>query len=400
MAENVHDVTDRLPDGLAGNDIPDDFSIPSCGIEDVDRALFDKFNKGIGFVLEQGGEVKSVPVVFAGGERFAMVKRKDPIRDKNGTLILPLISLYRTGIDQSETLSGLGRGIGQDTGELVIKKRLSPKDRDYQRIKNAINLKNQDDVTSAEHLAQVARPEKNVLDTLGTRRAIGRNESSKVAGNMLSSDLKDNIVEIITIPFPEFFRATYEVTFWTQHVQQMNTLLETMMTAYDAQHNQFRIDSPKGYWFVAFVGDNFNAGDNFKDYADNERLIKYSFEIQTTGYIVGTKHPGQRSPLRRYHSSPQISFGIQSSPGAVQGPRPSGNGSGNPDSFILSDVTELDKAGTPILSRNHSPDKVLQVVEDPFTGKDERKYARVLTRNQRAGETVARLTDLDNVLSD
>jgi hypothetical protein len=205
-------------------------------------------------------------------------------------------------------------------------------------------------------------------------------------------------MEIITIPYPEFFKATYEITFWTQHIQHMNRLLEMMMTAYDAQHNQFRIDSPKGYWFVAFVEDNFTAADNFKDYADIERLIKYTFNVHTTGYIVGTQHEGQRTPFRRYLSAPQISFGIQEIAGQILSPRPVGNGTGKPEDFILSDVTELDKGGEPIVGRNHSPNKILEVVEDPFSGGKVRRYTRVLTRNQRAGETVARLTDLDNIL--
>jgi len=400
MSKNIYDITDRLPDGLAGNEVPDDFSIPSCGIEDVDRALFNKFNKEIGFVLEQHGEVKPVPVVFAGGERFAMVKRKDPIRDENGTLILPLIAIYRTGISQSETLSGLGRGVGQDTGTLTIRTRLSDRDRDYQRVKNVLGLKNQVDVASSENQIQASEPEAAEPGTLATRRRVGRRYDDLEKGHVLGTDMRDNIFEIISIPFPEFFKATYEVTFWAQHIQHMNRLLEMMMTAYDAQGNQFKITSPKGYWFVAFVDDDLQPSDNFKDYAKTERIVKYTFQIQTTGYIVAAQHEGQRNPFRRYLSAPQISFGIYEASGQIVPPRSAGAGSGEPGSFVLSDVVELDKQGQPILGRNHSPDKVLTVVEDPFARGEERSYARVLTTDQRAGETVARLTDLGNVLSD
>ena len=37
----------RLPTGLEGQNIPDDFMIPACSVEDVDRAVFNLFEKGL-----------------------------------------------------------------------------------------------------------------------------------------------------------------------------------------------------------------------------------------------------------------------------------------------------------------------------------------------------------------
>ena len=36
---------EKLPTGYEGENVPDDFSIPSCGIEDIDRAVFELFDK-------------------------------------------------------------------------------------------------------------------------------------------------------------------------------------------------------------------------------------------------------------------------------------------------------------------------------------------------------------------
>jgi len=398
--ENLFDPTERIGDGYEGTNIPDDFSIPSCGIEDVDEALFNKFNSEIGFSVEYHGKVHDVPVIFAGGERFAMIKRKDPIRDKNGTLILPLISIYRSAIDQSPNLGGLGRGLGQDTGTLTIKRRLSAKDRDYQRLKNKLALENQEDVASENNRMRSSPPQGNNPGTLATRRATGARFDLRESGHLLDADLGDNIFEIISIPYPQFFRATYDITFWTQHIQHMNGLIEQMMMAYNIQHNHFRIVSPKGYWFEAFIDDNIQASDNFKDYAMTERIVKHTFTVQTTGYVIATQHAGQPNPFRKYLSSPQVSFGIKESRGTIISPRPLGAGSGDPDPFTLSDISELDKQGEPIVGRNHSPYKVETTVEDPFTGEESPTYTRILTRNQRVGEVVARLTDLDKLLLD
>ena len=51
--KNVNDVTEKLPDGLEGQNVPDNFFIPSCGIEDVDLALFDLFDKKVKFTVSK-----------------------------------------------------------------------------------------------------------------------------------------------------------------------------------------------------------------------------------------------------------------------------------------------------------------------------------------------------------
>ena len=97
--------------GYEGSDIPDDFVVPSCTLEDVDRAVFNLFNGQIPLEYVQKGEVKKIPVIFATGERFAVLRRKEPLRDKANALILPLISIMRTGVSQTPE-SGTGPGQG------------------------------------------------------------------------------------------------------------------------------------------------------------------------------------------------------------------------------------------------------------------------------------------------
>ena len=81
-----------VPTGYEGDNVPEDFSLPACTIEDVDRALFTLFDTEIPFMYTHKGANKKIPVIFATGERFAVLRRKRPLRDRNGALILPLIS--------------------------------------------------------------------------------------------------------------------------------------------------------------------------------------------------------------------------------------------------------------------------------------------------------------------
>ena len=75
--------------------------------------------------MTYGGKSSKVPVVFAAGERFALTRRKSPIRDKNNALILPIVSIMRTGMDISPAQNNKGTAISFYYAEpYYIKRRL------------------------------------------------------------------------------------------------------------------------------------------------------------------------------------------------------------------------------------------------------------------------------------
>ena len=131
--------------GYEGVDIPDDFHIPSCGLEDVDRALFKLFNEELPLYWEKNGNLQRIPVIYATGERAFILRRKKPLRDRSGALILPLISIMRTAIEQDSR--DLGAFVSPSGGDMVIKVRLSPDNVNYQRILNKEGLTNQENAS-------------------------------------------------------------------------------------------------------------------------------------------------------------------------------------------------------------------------------------------------------------
>ena len=383
---------DILPDGYSGNNIPADFNeVPPVGIADVDFAIFNTFDKVIGFQVEQNSQLTKIPVVFAGGERFARVKniqRNKPIRDRNGAIILPIISIKRTAIDVETNFMG-GRGLGQSTGDLAIKKRLSDKDPAYQSIVNKALLQNQDNVATPNHFLDAANQQGSKPGTFATRRPQYQTLRRHATGEILPSDLGNNIFEVITIPFPQFFTATYEVVFWAQYIKHMNEMIEKLLNVPLFQVNSLRIDTNKGYWFVAYIEDSIPSGDNFEDYTEQERIIRHTFTIKVPAYMVAPRNPGDLNPFRRYLSAPQISFELEDGDW-IEPQTESPIGSGNIDKFILNDVQELDKSGNPVLQSEGIKTRLAQkIIRDPFTGKERITFVQVIDRNKRTGETVA-----------
>lgn len=276
--------------GYEGSSVPLDYDVPSCGLEDVDRAIFNLFDKDIPLVYEtKDGSTKKVPVMFATGERFAITRRKEPMRDKNGALILPLITMTRSGIEQQAQKS-IEMG---DLGTIDITRRLSKEDPLYQRIVNSPGFDNAGAPSS------------------GSRRDPNDRPGRTIGGRLLEPNLGAGIYETISIPVPKFFTAKYEVTLWTQYVQHSNNLLTTIMSGYhNIRARSYRIETPSGYWFNAVFEPEVSSDTSFDNMSDDERAIKHSFTITVPAYIILPRSPGIPNGLRRTLSATQFSFGI------------------------------------------------------------------------------------------
>lgn len=298
----------REPTGYEGTPVTDEFYLPSCTIEDADRSVFDLFDKQIPLQYFQNNETKKIPVIFSTGERFAVLNRKEPLRDKNKTLILPLISIMRTGISQ-EPDNGTGPGQLQPS---KIKVKISPESDTYKRLINKLALLNQDNVASESHL-QGLPGDGTIPGTVGSRRRQSPVSLEALEGKLLHPDLSDNIYEIITIPPVKHYQATYNITIWAQFVKQMNDILSAIMSTYQNNYKRtFRLETPKGYWFVGYVGSEFSGGENFDDFTDSERLVKQSFDIKVNAYLIMPEFPGSPNGLRKIVSAPNIEFNVAS----------------------------------------------------------------------------------------
>jgi hypothetical protein len=414
--------SNNVPTGFEGNDVPNDIEIPSCSIEDVDRAVFNLFDKQLPMQVRQGGNgsgtgTRKVPVIFATGERFAFLRRKIPLGDRGGdhsALIIPLISITRSAISQ-EPDNGISGG---QTEPIVIKRRLSKDSPIYKRLINEYELKNQDEVFDQTHnlpgLGSGSNP-----GTAGSRRAGTSTPDDARQGKLLRPHLSNNIYETLTIPPVKYYTATYNITIWTQYTQEMNDLLMVIMSLYQNNHKRtFKLETSKGYWFVGYVGSDLTAENNSDDFTDAERLIKYNFDMKVNAYIVAPKYQGSPAYIRRYVSAPTVEFNTFATQGKiiVGGYTPR---SGDPNKFVLEDVysetnedvgsgVAANTAENVVLSLDSHTDRSAATVggynnnnfntsartvvtsRNIFTGAEQNNILTVKSVNSRKGETVFR----------
>lgn len=379
---------EKLKKGYEGFNVPENFSFPSCGIEDVDRALFELFDKKLAFEVKVNEQTTKVPVVFAAGERFALTRRQKPIRDKNNALILPLIAIRRTNIGYKTESEAGGTAISfRQNTDYVIRKRLDSSDRDYQNIVNKFSFKNQDNVTSRAHfLNNDVSPGTGTFPGTKTSRRPGPGLAYG-GGRVnfpLENEIGNNIIEVITIPYPIFIQMNYDVTFWTQYMSQMNQLLETMLAKTDGQGREFQLVSNKGFTFTAFLMGSLSSNDNFENYTGTERVIKYSFNIRVPAYILAPRHPGISTPFRVFHAAPDIVFEQYEIKQQIAEPPYTPGAAARVNSFILSDVENLNEDGTPAQDRSKS---TLESVDK--TEPKKKKYKSLVERKPRRGEKIS-----------
>ena len=314
-SKNIRDPESiAVPTGYEGDNTTKDYHIPSCGLEDLDRAIFNLFDKDIPLFYMHANQQRKVPVIFATGERFAILRRKEPLTDRNNALILPLISIIRNSVEHKPQ-KGMSNNMMFPS---VIAKRLAEEDTKWKQVSN----------------------KENVLNALYSS---ARNKELE-SDFSLQPKLTNNITEVIEIPPPRYFGASYEVTIWSSFTQQMNDIMETIMSGYSIHPGQqFRVESDKGYWFPAFVESSISQDASYQDFADQERYVRYSFSITATGYIIAPNIMGGKTALRSFKSAPQISFEIGATTNELSiDPQKSGIVSSEIDAFLLNDFEHED----------------------------------------------------------
>lgn len=359
--------------------------LPECGIEDVDRSVFELFSEVLPFYYEAEGENKKIPVVYATGERAVILKKHEPLRDQAGALILPIISIMKTGIEQDPQW-----GVVPTRDEIVIKKRIYSNNLEYKEYLNENNFENMDNLIS-----------KSTVDGNFSKRNFTEGKKE------ISLERSDrNIYETFTMPVPRFFQSTFEITFWCQFQQQMNHVYEALVSSYPNMSRDFRLESKKGYSYIAMIEAPFSQDNNFSGLGEEERMVKASINLKVNGYVINSKFPGSVPQIKRYVSSPRVSFETIFTSNVPESRRTVGIPTGDPEKVVFTDFenlndalpgsaigtfTKTDSTDVTIGKTNKNPSQDLIVkIKNSTTGKTETRKFVVKDANHRKGETVLR----------
>jgi len=228
-------------------------------IETVDVAMFEWLNEEMDLHALTNRGFKKVPVIWVSAERAYQSKRSKEMRDKEGALILPLISLERSGFAKDPTDKGVAWA----------------------------NIPPNPDVKGGAF--EITRAINQ------TKTANFANADSKRATGQINFPRKNEkiVYNTITIPFPVSINANYVIKVRTEYQQQMNDLLQPFMTR-TGNINYFTVKKD-GHSYEAFIDSEFSSDSNVEDMGEDERMYESQISIRVLAYLVG-EGPNQDKP--------------------------------------------------------------------------------------------------------
>lgn len=229
----------------------DDVKQFSIGLRDIDETIVYYFNNVIKPSVIQNGTRKNVPIIYGSPERWAAVQKDGFYRDKNGKIQAPLIMYKRDSIEKNRSLGNkLDANSPNNFG--IFEKKFS---------------------------------KKNVYD----RFSILNN--------------RDEVKEYYGVIIPDYVNITYSCIVFTDYVEQMNKIVESINFASDAYWGD-----PERFKFRAMI-DNFTTSTELNQGED--RKVRTEFQINMLGHIVSDSINAQLNGLNKFYSKSAISFKIE-----------------------------------------------------------------------------------------
>jgi len=229
----------------------DDVKQFSIGLRDIDETIVYYFNNVIKPSVLQNGTRKNVPIIYGSPERWAAVQKDGFYRDKNGKIQAPLIMYKRDSLEKNRSL-GNKLDANNPINFGIFEKKFSMK---------------------------------NVYDRF----------------SILNS--RDRVKEYYGVIIPDYVNITYSCIIFTDYVEQMNKIVESVNFAADSYWGD-----PERFKFRAMI-DNFTTVTELNQGED--RKVRTEFQINMLGHIVSDSINAQLNGLNKFYSKSAISFKIE-----------------------------------------------------------------------------------------
>jgi len=278
-----------LPDNFDFAQLPEDqkeFTLQEIGmlasrIEDIDYAMMSWIKEDLDLTTLTNEGYKRVPVLWQTPERAFQIKNNRDLRDPNnnnsGAIILPAITVERTGITKDPTNKGgfqahiFSNKRNGRVGRMTIAKRIKQdKTRNFAVVGNTR------------------------INTSGDRQKFFPRENKKV------------VIETLSIPIPIYVNLDYKIIVKTEYQQQMNDLTQPFMTR-TGQINSF-VMRRNGHLYEAFIDQGFAQSNNVANLGEDERQFTSEVNIKVLGYLIGEGSSDDRPIVTKEESIVEVAF--------------------------------------------------------------------------------------------
>jgi len=264
-----------LPDDFDFAQLPptqNNFSLQEVGmlsstIESIDYSIMSWLKEDLNLSAKTNAGFTRVPIFWQTPERSFQVKEDQSLRDADGAIILPTISVERTGIVKDPSRKGgFQAQVFSDkkdgrTGRLVIAKRVKQ------------------DKT------------RNFAVATGTRSF-----TTEVLQKHYPRINHQVVIQTLSIPIPVYVNLDYKISIKTEYQQQMNSLMQPFMTR-TGQINSFLMRR-NGHIYEAFIEQDFTHNNNAAELNEDNRMYSTDITIRVLGYLIGEGENDDRQLVR------------------------------------------------------------------------------------------------------
>ena len=245
---------------MSADNVPlKEIEIPISTIETIDQALFDAIDEKMNVFAQTNKGWEKVPVIWLGAERAHQIKDNRDLRNSQGFLKLPIVTIERTAIAKDPTKKGSIWAAAPEVadnkgGAITVARRIK-----QDKTANFVN-------------AEVHRK----------RGPIGKQTVGHGQFNFPTKSTKV-VYETVTIPIPVYLDVTYVLTLRTEYQQQMNEILTPFVTM-PGNINYF-IAGKHNHRYECFIQPDFSQENNMASMEEEERIYKTTVEIKVLGYV-------------------------------------------------------------------------------------------------------------------
>jgi hypothetical protein len=222
-------------------------------LENIDLAFFTWVNEGLNVFATSNRGWEKIPVIWTAAERSYQSKRSKALRDKEGALILPLITVERTSIEK----------------DLAFKGSL------------------QANIFPINDYRGGSIPLSRVINQTKTKNF--QNADAKKDYGQLNFKVKKKSNKIVythrSIPMPVYVTVTYKVMLRAEYQQQMNEMSQPVMVK-TGGINSF-IMRQNGHRYEGFLQPPYTQENSVGAMETEERNYQTSIEVKVLGYLIG-----------------------------------------------------------------------------------------------------------------
>ena len=238
-------------------------------LETIDYALNKWLDDEMNIFCTTNRGWEKTPVKWTSAERSILSKKKKEFRDKDGALILPIISIERTDVTKDPTFKGTAWG----------------------------NIPPVDDARGGT--ITIMR-KINQVKTANFENAVSKKTRGQVTFKLSKKRTPKTVYETVTIPMPVYVAVTYKISIWSEFQQQMNEMIQPFMTK-TGGINYFLI-SHEGHRFEAFIQEGFTQNNNIASMDEDERKYETTLEIKVLGHLISLG-ANETQPRRVYREN-------------------------------------------------------------------------------------------------